>query len=138
MNPAIKKVIFVGSNPSNSSPDLSAFHDDTGSGKTLKEWIRQAEISEAVSINVSDEKTLNNRALKKSEIEALAYDLENKIRHHMTNNTKVVALGKTAAFALKYTGLEYLELPHPSGCNRVLNNPDFVEQEIQRLKDYVK
>lgn len=137
MHPSIKKVIFVGSNPSNSSPDLSAFNTNTGSGRTLREWIEKAEISEAVSINVSDEKTINNRSLRKSEIDALSQDLEGKIRHHMTEGTKIVALGKTAAFALKCTRLTYLELSHPSGLNRKLNDPDFVEKEIRRLKDYV-
>ena len=43
------KVIFVGSNPSNASPDLSAFSKETRSGKILSEWIDQAEISEAGS-----------------------------------------------------------------------------------------
>jgi uracil-DNA glycosylase len=133
----IRKVIFVGSNPSNASPDLSAFNENTRSGKILKEWINKADIGEVVSINVSDEKTIDNKALTKSEIESLSYDLENKVRHHMIQGAKVVALGNTAAQALGYTNLDFLKLPHPSGLNRQLNDEKFVEQKIQELKDFV-
>ena len=133
----MRRVIFVGSNPSNASPDLSAFHESTKSSRILRDWIKEANVSEAVSVNVSDETTLNNRALTKSEIESLSYDLENKIRNHMTKDTKVVALGKTAAKALSFTGLKFFELPHPSGLNRLLNNQDFVKRKIQELKDFI-
>ncbi len=132
------KVIFVGSNPSEASPDLSAFHPKTQSGKRLQEWIEQADISEAVSLNVCWEKTSNNRALTIEEQEDLAYNLENRIRNHMEAGSKVIALGKTAARTLSSTGLEFLEMPHPSRRNRKLNNPVYTNEQIKKLKKYIK
>ena len=132
------KVIFVGSNPSEKSPDLGAFHPKTQSGKRLQQWIEEAGISEAVSLNISNSKTTKNKPLTTLEAADLSYDLENRIRNHMEAGTKVVALGNTAEFALSYTDLEFLSMPHPSGRNRKLNDKVYANEQLEKLKKYVK
>jgi len=49
---------------------------------------------------------------------------------------KIVALGKTAAKALTLLHLEFYEMPHPSGCNRKLNNKEYVAEKIKGLIEF--
>lgn len=62
------KIMVVGSNPSNRSPDNSAFSVHTQSGKIIREWF--SDIEGVYFFNVLDEPTPNNRHLKISEIRA--------------------------------------------------------------------
>jgi len=87
-----------------------------------------------VHLNVLNKKTEDNRPLKKSEIklnlERLASDIKG------IEPTHIIALGKTAATALTMLGVEYYEMPHPSGRNRKLNNPEYVAGKVKGLTEY--
>ena len=126
-------ILFVGSNPSNASADETAFHASTKSNKILASWCKDI-IGEKIYINVLDKKTEGNRPLKlkeiKSNLDRLAEDI-NRIAP-----TRIIALGKTSSTALTLLGLKFFELPHPSGCNRLLNNPIYVSQKIKKLVEY--
>jgi uracil-DNA glycosylase len=50
---------------------------------------------------------------------------------------KFVALGKTAARACELAGVDFLEMPHPSGMNRKLNDPEYVKEKIKRLAEFI-
>lgn len=127
-------ILFVGSNPSNSSTCDVAFHGSTRSSKRLTSWI-QAIPGGKFYINVLDKKTNKNRPLKKSEISLNLEDLRQKVRAIRPH--KIVGLGKTAQIALKAIGVEFFCMPHPSGRNRQLNDPKFIEQKIKELVEYV-
>jgi uracil-DNA glycosylase len=83
-------------------------------------------------INVLNQKTEKNRPLTGAEVKAALPRLAMDVK----GADKIVALGKTAAKALSKLGVEFYEMPHPSGCNRLLNDPKFVEQKVKGLLEY--
>lgn len=129
---AVTPVLFVGSNPSQASKDLTPFDTDTCSGKNLHKWINKASIETAVCCNIVEKPTPNNRPLTKSEIQ----DNIPSLREKCSKFTKVVAVGRTASMALNIAGIDHHQIEHPSGLNRKLNDQEYVEQMIEDLKKY--
>jgi uracil-DNA glycosylase len=128
------RIVFVGSNPSQKRKLNGAFTPDTVSGRVLHEWIRAAEIDLWHTLNIVDYITENNRPLNKSEI--LPHIPHIKLS--LSFCTKIVAMGKTAHKALQLAGIPHLEMPHPSGLNRKLNDPEYVSKCIAMLRDYAR
>jgi hypothetical protein len=124
-------ILFVGSNPSKASTCDSPFHGSTRSAKILAQWTKDIQGNKAY-VNVVDQKTEGNRPLKTSEIRANL----SKLAVDVARADKVVALGKTAAKALEMLGAKFCEMPHPSGRNRLLNDPRYVEQKVKSLLEY--
>jgi uracil-DNA glycosylase len=87
-------------------------------------------------LNVSDQPTPGNRPLTVGEIKANLVRLDADIKAH--NPERIVAVGKTATKALTLLQLQFLEIPHPSGCNRKLNDPKVVEEVIKKLQSYLE
>ena len=111
------KLIIIGSNPSVQSPDKTAFSPATRSGKTIREWF--SVIPDAIYVNVSDEPTPGNRAMKTSEVRGNLSGLLAKLE----GIDGVVAVGGTASKAVTMLGdkisCPILRLGHPSGrCRR--------------------
>jgi|GEM_PF-6223844 len=129
-----KVVLFVGSNPSNASTCDAAFHGSTKSSKILTGWCEGLP-GMKMHINVLDKKTEDNRPLKVGEIKSNLEDLKEKIR--WIKPDAIVALGKTATKALELIEANFYEMPHPSGRNRLLNDPAYVAEKIKGLIDYV-
>lgn len=126
-------ILFLGSNPSSKSVDDSAFHPYTKSGKILEAWCKDL-VGAKVYINVMSDKTKNNRPMKTSEIKSNISRLSKDIKR--INPDRIVALGKTATKALTLLQLKFYELPHPSGLNRKINNPQYVEEKIKKLVEF--
>jgi len=126
-------ILFVGSNPSNSSTCDTAFHGSTKSSKILTEWSKDLPPVKC-HINVMNKKTEGNRPLKKGEIVANLDRLKDDLR--CIEPKYVIALGKTAAKALTLLGVPHYEMPHPSGCNRKLNDKEFVAGKVKGLIEY--
>ncbi len=136
----MSRAIFVGSNPSAISNNTIAFDSSTKSGKLIREWNDAAGIDISYYINVANSPTPDNRPLKKSEVVSGLKRLKEEIDWYQGMNTeevRLVAVGKTAALALTLLGLPYYEMPHPSGLNRKLNDPAFVAEKINGLRDYL-
>lgn len=129
------KVLFVGSNPSLASPDNSAFHPNSKTRLTLDSWLKTVNC-ERYYVNVADYKTPNNRALTSKEIRLLLPSLETKISLH--KDCKIVAVGSTAAKALKLIGADFLAIPHPSGRTRQYNDKAFKTATINALILFIK
>ena len=127
------EVLIVGSNPAQASPDNSAFHPSTRSRKVIDSWFEGIE-AELTFINISNEKTPENRPLNVSEISK-----SNEIHKQLQSfkNHKIVAVGNAAGNALKRAGIDFLAMPHPSGRNRLLNDPAYVQGKIKQLRDYL-
>jgi uracil-DNA glycosylase len=133
------KIVFVGSNPSQRSASIVPFWMDTRSNKILASWISRLEPGSIESIhylNVSNKPTPNNRPLKTSEIKENLERLKKNIEVDVVPD-KVIALGKTAAVALTLLRIPFYGMPHPSGLNRQLNDPKFVEEKLKELKKYL-
>jgi len=128
------RILFVGSNPSTTSTHEDAFHESTRSGKLLSSWFKDID-ADKLYVNVADYKTDNNKPLKRSEIIASLGSLSKKIADIRPD--KIVALGKTASTALTLLRSTFFELPHPSGCNRLLNDPNYIKEKIKRLVEFI-
>lgn len=133
------KVLIVGSNPSTSSSTNSPFCVSTKSGIILQEWMESVSDIPGIEFelaNVSCKKTENNRPLRVSEIREALPDLMARIGE--IGPDKVVALGKTASKALKQCQMEFFEMNHPSGLNRLNNDPQYVAQKLKELREFIE
>lgn len=50
---------------------------------------------------------------------------------------KVVCLGGFPSRALRTLGINHHVLPHPSGLNRNLNDPEYERQQVNLCKEYI-
>lgn len=132
------KIVFVGSNPSAAANSATPFDVSTSSGRILMGWIAAAELTDTQQINVANYVTENNRPLKMSEIKSRISDVKIQLEILIANGYRPVALGKTATRALELTKLPFLEMPHPSGLNRKLNDLTYVGEQIERLRRYAE
>lgn len=129
-----KVIILLGSNPSVSSPDDSPWNVSVRSSKILMSWIEGID-AEFVFLNVSDEKTKNNKSLSKAQVKDCIFSLKQKLDHYP--NAKIIALGKTAEQALLMLKVEnFLSIPHPSGLNRSLNDPETLRLTKENIKHF--
>lgn len=129
------RVLFVGSNPSNSSLTDAAFHGSTKSSKILTEWCSSVEGAIFIHVNVLNKKTHKNRPLTKREILDSISSLKQNIEGIRPD--KIVALGKTASVALTLLHVNFFEMPHPSGRNRLLNDKQYIDNKLAQFKEYL-
>lgn len=130
------RVILVGSNPSEKSPDCSPFHASTRSRTVVDGWFKDMDV-DVHFINVCDRKRSGNRPLKVSEIRGALPRFQSRLEESEFQNCKLVALGKTASKALKMLEVEYHEMPHPSGANRFWNDKAKAAEVIKGLREYL-
>jgi uracil-DNA glycosylase len=131
------RITFVGSNPSQSSAVVTPFFEDTVSSRILKSWVARLlpEQHWIYYLNVANYTTHNNRPLNSAEIKAALPQLREVLDGIFPD--RVVALGKTAEKALTLLGCDFYAMPHPSGLNRKLNDPKYVEEKIKGLIEYI-
>lgn len=131
------KILFIGSNPSESAGSTVAFWQDTSSAKVLAKWIDElGPVDQLFFNNVSPFTTPNNRPLTTTEIRESSERLKMLVAIH--DGAKIVALGRTAEKALRMIGEKFYAMPHPSGKNRKLNDKAYVEEKIKGLRNYLK
>lgn len=124
-------IVFVGSNPSTASTTDEAFHESARSSKILADWTKDIP-GDKRYVNVARRKTDNNKALTTAEMKAELPRLKNDL----AGATRIVALGKTAMRALSLLGVDFYEMPHPSGRNRLLNDKEYAARKIKELVHY--
>ena len=133
-----KIILIVGSNPSQQSKSYSAFANDSKSRSTLDKWFSFINTDSTYSImftNVYDRPTSNNRALSKYEIKSHLPKLHDYIVE--SNPDYIIALGNTADIALTLLRLSFYKMPHPSGLNRQLNDPLYIQEKIKGLRQFL-
>jgi uracil-DNA glycosylase len=84
--------------------------------------------------NIAPQITENNRPLNQNEKAHASVSLLERINR--INPDRLVALGKSASGVLTKLGLKHLEMPHPSGLNRKLNDREYTAAKIEDLKRY--
>jgi uracil-DNA glycosylase len=131
----MKKILFIGSNPSQKSSSIQPFYQDTQSSRVLNSWL-DGLICHRVYANVKDTSTAKNKPLSNSEIKKELEALKNKI--HSMQPDKIVALGRCAAKALTLLQLSFYDMPHPSPRNRLLNNKALILQKIKGLELFIQ
>jgi hypothetical protein len=129
------KTVLIGSNPSNQSPDCSPFHMSTRSRTVVDAWFKGID-TEIIYMNICDLKMPGNKPLTRKQITESIPDLKNKLLEYPY--AKVVTVGKAATTALTLLRVPHFEMPHPSGANRLLNDPKYVEEKIKKLKFYLE
>jgi len=132
---ATSKTLLIGSNPSNKSPDNSPFHVSTRSRSIVDEWFKEIDTQDRVFLNISNEKKEGNKALNMKEIQSRLPDLSGQLCKF--EGYKIVTLGKTASKALTLLRVDFYELPHPSGLNRLLNDKNYIAEKIKGLQSYL-
>lgn len=110
-------ILFIGIDPSIRSPDSSAFHPDTRSGKTIREWI--------VLIGVGGKRV---SYLNLSDIHS-----EKQIQSYH----KIIACGNKVSKTLDKLLISHFKVGHPSGLNRQWNDPIYKQEMLQKLKEYI-
>lgn len=127
-------VLLVGSNPSIRCPDPSVPFVGTRSGSKLDQWKAELGSYRFIEINACRLVTEDNRRPKTSEL-----DLEGLRAAIMEVRPRaVVALGKTAADALRRLGAGFFEMPHPSGRNRLLNDRSYERMMVRDCKRWLE
>lgn len=129
------KILIVGSNPSQKAANNEAFTSDTASGRLVRKWIEGIP-GHFYFDNICREKTENNRPLSAQQKQAAVSALEDRICK--LEPDRIIALGRTAAGVLKFNNIDCLEMPHPSGCNRLLNDKEYTEKKLQDLREWCK
>ena len=116
-------IYFIGDKPSKCNIDPQVAFVGTRSYKTLLDWIYRMNLSinQICLYNVDEFTRLVNH---RQTLLIHEYD-------------QVVALGKEASIALDKAIIPHLRIPHPSGLNRKLNDPQFVNRFLKECKSYV-
>lgn len=121
---------FVGSNPSRKNDDrLTPFYG-TKSHLTLLSWIAYLGVKNYNFINAS------NEFFDDGKVKVTNSDLI-RLWTALSTERQVVTLGKIASRALNRLHIEHCSLPHPSPRNRLLNNPDLINQELSKCREYL-
>lgn len=119
-------VLVVGLNPSKQSPDNSAFHPSTKSRKTLDGWLEGIDGAEFYYINISD---------SKEHIRCNTNELHNKINELSPH--KIIGLGRKVQSILTMLDVSHLRIPHPSGLNRSINDPETIVKIKADIRSWI-
>jgi uracil-DNA glycosylase len=132
------RLLIIGQNPATRENVRKPF-ENTPSGKTLWRWLEGAGVlrrdPRVHLINASDAVGSKFAWNKAEEDVAVA-----KMRLHLMPTDIVFPLGIFASKAVKGAGVPVatvVELPHPSGSNRVLNDPAAHADVIDRIRGVV-
>jgi len=122
-------IFFVGLNPSKESPDNSAFHPSTKSGKAVREWVK--DLNAFVSFaNLSNDKN----APPKASLELKSMSV---IAMMSRSSYKIISCGTVADTILKKNGIKHFAMPHPSGLNRFWNDKEKGDAKIKEMLEWV-
>ena len=110
-------VLFVGQNPAGPSGKSQSI-------RRLESWADALGMRHYSFTNVGHDHRPGGRR-----------DLE-FLRGCCSHGQRVVALGAVASRALTEIGINHFRMPHPSGLNRQLNDPEHVSDCLRRLSVY--
>jgi len=116
----LQKILVVGINPSTKQNSKSI--------KRLNDWIGQLDVIYYSFINCID-------SPGKYTVKDINYDFVEQACH---GYDKILALGSLPSSALTKLNIKHFMLPHPSGLNRLLNNPSYIINELSKCKRYLK
>lgn len=111
-------ILFVADRPSPKMKPGARPFEGASSEARLKEWISALGVSDFTIVNQSDT-VIAASAVKTARV--LGYP--------------IIAIGNNASKALG--NIPHFKVPHPSGRNRQLNNPKFVQKVLQDCKQWL-
>ena len=114
------RVLVVGLNP-------SIKHGKSKSLSTLYKWLDYLNLDIVSFTNLYQNYTLGGDDDQDKSIKAISKQYD-----------KVLALGSVVSNNLYHLDVDHYRLPHPSGRNRSLNNKEFVHEQLELCKNYLK
>jgi hypothetical protein len=60
-----------------------------------------------------------------------------QLLYHANPREKIVALGNFVSGVCSRMGIEHFKMPHPSGRNRKLNDPEYEKSQVNALTEYL-
>lgn len=128
-------ILIIGQNPAKGFEHNPAF-EGTKSGKRLFKWLKKAKIYNYTCLNIWQ------KSGKLPNILEVKYDFCRNLLHNRNwPYNKIVTVGKISDKVIKQILIDHrniLNIPHPSGLNRKLNDPKVEEQIIKDLREFVK
>ena len=115
-------IYFIGDKPSKCNVDPRIAFVGTNSYRTLLLWIH------TMNLSINDIMLFNSDMFVKQ--------LKGK-KIIINEEDQIVALGKEASIVLDEEIMPHLRIPHPSGLNRSLNDPQLVNKFLKECKAYV-
>jgi hypothetical protein len=132
----LDKVIYVGTAPGNHPPDKSP------TIKRITKWSDQAGLKEWTWTNLIDFKS-SKLKLKKEKVIAFPDYLPKEFGPvevdfdiKRIEGYKVIALGNLVAKYFEIKNIEHLKVPHPSGLNRMWNDPELEPKVIEEIRGF--
>lgn len=113
------KIIFVGTSPGNHPPDKSP------TIKRITKWAEAAGVVQWTWTNLVEYKAPK---LKLKEIEG---DVLIRVSGY-----KVIAMGNMVSEYFTNKGIHHLKVPHPSGLNRMWNDPELEPKVIEEIRGF--
>ena len=120
-----KEVIVVGQSPSRAAKATS-----NGTYAVVYSWLTSACVYSWSFLNVIEEE--GGDSLKQVDFQRVKQRISPWI------GKKVIALGNIASEVLTRLEIDHLQIYHPSGLNRHLNNFDTRIEQIRKIHDYCK
>lgn len=114
-------VVIVGHSPGKISPNKSI------TLSRVKQWLNHANVYDYDWFNLV---TYHAPDLKLNEITLKVCDI--------TKYDKIIALGNMASTWLNRNNIPHLKVPHPSGLNRIWNDPLAESRTISQIKKYLE
>lgn len=133
---SMKRVLLVGSNPGQASPDNTAFHPATKSRQFVDRWLDDS--WHVVYDNLVNFKTAKNKQLSKSQIKENIEHIKHNIGAYRRMGYPIVACGKIASMGLTMAEIDHFEMPHPSGLCRFWNDKEAGEAKIKEMKEWAQ
>ena len=114
-----KKILITGMNPSHKSKSRTI--------RRLDEWTSYMGIEKYSFVNAVS---------KPGRVHKNMVDKTTLIEYSKVHD-KVIALGNFASGALDLVSVSHFKLPHPSGLNRMINDPERIRERLEACKSYL-
>lgn len=115
----MNKIVFIGDRPSSKNLDQNVPFVGTKSYSNLIKWTNSMSIQ---SYSLLNSHTSNDKT---------------KILDLVAQGFKCVALGNNSSKVLENLKIEHFKLPHPSPRNRLLNDKNYIDNELIKCKNYL-
>lgn len=128
MTSTFQRVLVVGQSPGPKFDAPVITHGST-TGR-LYEWLKRLELRRVSFVNACPDQ--GGALYCNADLDFLT------VCYALGDYGAVITLGRTAAAAIEELRIDHFRLPHPSGRNRQLNDPEFVKEKLKRCRGYLE
>jgi len=121
----LDRIVFVGSAPGNHPPDKSPTR------RRITKWMDELGVDRF-------KWKLTNVFLTKTTRTKLEGIETQEFMQRLRGYKKIIALGNIPSDQMKRLDIQHLKVPHPSGLNRMWNDPELEPKVINDIKGYLQ